>query len=51
MSYTINDICSVNGTEYKGTIEHDFVKFCQDNKINQKLTKIVHPQLMVKLSE
>ncbi|STY90243.1 transposase family protein [Moraxella bovis] len=33
-----------NGTEFKGTTQHEFVKVCYDNHINQKFTKVGRPQ-------
>ena len=42
--YTIEVIYSDNGTEYKGTKDHEFVKACYNNNINQKFTKVAKPQ-------
>lgn len=42
--YTIECIYSDNGREYQGTKEHQFVKLCLKNRINQKFTKPAHPQ-------
>lgn len=42
--YTIEVIYSDNGTEYKGTTNHEFVKACNSYKINQKYTRVARPQ-------
>lgn len=42
--YIIDCIYSDNGTEYKGTLEHAFVKVLNRNNINQKFTKTARPQ-------
>ena len=42
--YTIEVIYSDNGTEYKGTPEHEFVKACKEYSMNQKFTKPACPQ-------
>ena len=42
--YTIEVIYSDNGTEYKGTQQHEFVKACRDYRINQKHTRPARPQ-------
>ncbi|STY98755.1 Integrase core domain [Moraxella lacunata] len=42
--YVIDVIYSDNGTEFKGTKDHEFVKVCYDNNINQKFTKVGRPQ-------
>ena len=42
--YMIDCIYSDNGTEYKGTKEHAFVKVCHQNNINQKFTRTANPQ-------
>lgn len=42
--YQIDVIYSDNGTEFKGTTQHEFVKVCYDNHINQKFTKVGRPQ-------
>ncbi|UNU73609.1 DDE-type integrase/transposase/recombinase [Moraxella nasovis] len=42
--YVIDVIYSDNGTEYKGTKDHEFVKACYQNNINQKFTKVGRPQ-------
>lgn len=42
--YTIEVIYSDNGTEYKGTQAHEFVKACNDYRINQKFTRTARPQ-------
>jgi len=43
--YTIEQIYSDNGLEYKGNGEkHAFMKLCSENKIEQRFTKVKHPQ-------
>ena len=42
--YTIECIYSDNGHEYKGTLDHEFVKACRSYKIDQKFTKVASPQ-------
>ena len=42
--YLIDVVYSDNGTEYKGTNNHEFIKACYDNNINQKFTKVGKPQ-------
>lgn len=42
--YTIEQIYTDNGTEYKGTKEHAFSIECAANKIEQRFTKVKHPQ-------
>lgn len=42
--YTIEVAYTDNGTEYKGTQDHEFVKACKHYKINQKFTKVARPQ-------
>ena len=42
--YTIECAYSDNGTEYKGTDDHDFVRTCAINKIAQRFTKVKRPQ-------
>lgn len=42
--YKIDVVYSDNGTEYKGTANHEFVQVCQQNGINQKFTKPACPQ-------
>lgn len=42
--YTIECVYSDNGREYKYTIEHAFVNFCREKRINQKFTKPAHFQ-------
>lgn len=42
--YQIDVVYSDNGTEYKGTKDHEFVKVCYANNINQKFTKVGKPQ-------
>ena len=42
--YTIEQIYTDNGLEYKGNINHHvFAKLCQENKIEQRFTKVRHP--------
>lgn len=42
--YTIEQIYSDNGLEYKGNVKHHaFAKLCQENKIEQRYTKVKHP--------
>jgi transposase InsO family protein len=42
--YTIEVAYTDNGTEYKGTPDHEFVKVCKHYKINQKFTRVARPQ-------
>ncbi|WP_369862050.1 integrase core domain-containing protein [Francisella philomiragia] len=42
--YTIEIAYTDNGTEYKGTTDHEFVKACRQYKINQKFTRVARPQ-------
>jgi transposase InsO family protein len=42
--YTIECAYSDNGTEYKGTKDHDFVACAKNNNINQKFTQVRRPQ-------
>jgi len=43
--YTIEQVYSDNGMEYRGNPEyHAFAKLCQENKIEQRFTKVKHPQ-------
>lgn len=42
--YVIDVAYSDNGTEYKGTKGHEFIKACYQNNINQKFTKVGRPQ-------
>lgn len=42
--YVIDVVYSDNGTEYKGTKDHEFVRVCIDNHINQKFTQVARPQ-------
>ena len=42
--YKIEQIYSDNGTEYKGSESHAFVKLCKENKIEQRFTKVKRPQ-------
>jgi transposase InsO family protein len=37
--YTIEIYYTDNGTEYKGSLNHEFVKLCRENRINQQFTK------------
>ena len=42
--YTIEQAYSDNGTEYRGNQDrHAFMKSCQENKIEQRFTKVKHP--------
>ena len=42
--YTIEQAYSDNGLEYRGHPKHHaFVKLCQENKIEQRFTKVKHP--------
>ena len=42
--YTIEQIYSDNGTEYRGTKDHAFMKFCSKNSIEQRFTKVKTPR-------
>lgn len=42
--YKIEVVYSDNGTEYKGSVEHEFAKVCHQNGINQKFTKPACPK-------
>jgi len=42
--YSIETAYSDNGTEYRGTESHDFVKTCAENKIAQRFTRVKRPQ-------
>ena len=42
--YTIEQVYTDNGTEYKGNQQHAFGKLCKKNKIEQRFTKVKHPQ-------
>lgn len=42
--YLIEVIYSDNGTEYKGTKDHEFGKACYQHNINQKFTQVGKPQ-------
>ena len=42
--YTIEIAYTDNGTEYKGTTDHEFVKACRQYKINQKFTRVARAQ-------
>lgn len=42
--YTIEQIYSDNGLEYRGTRDHAFMKFCRENKVEQRFTKVKTPQ-------
>lgn len=44
-AYTVETAYSDNGLEYKGHLEnHAFMKLCQENKIEQRFTKVKTPQ-------
>lgn len=44
-AYTVEQAYSDNGTEYKGDSErHAFMKLCSENGIEQRFTKVKHPQ-------
>lgn len=43
-AYSIEYAYSDNGKEYKGTLQHAFVKVCEENNIGQKFTRIKKPQ-------
>lgn len=42
--YTIEQIYSDNGLEYRGTKDHAFRKLCEENKIEQRFTKVKTPK-------
>jgi len=42
--YTIEQYYTDNGLEYKGNEHHAFAKLCQENKIEQRFTKVKCPQ-------
>jgi transposase InsO family protein len=43
--YTVEQTYSDNGLEYRGNTEHHaFAKFCKENKIEQRFTKVKCPQ-------
>lgn len=42
--YKIDCAYSDNGTEFKGTPQHDFVWVCNNNGIEQKFTRVATPQ-------
>lgn len=42
--YKIECAYSDNGTEFKGTPQHDFVWVCNDNGIEQKFTRVATPR-------
>jgi transposase InsO family protein len=42
--YRIEIAYSDNGKEYKGTEEHEFVKFCMENDIKRRYTRKARPQ-------
>lgn len=42
--YQIDVVYSDNGTEFKGAKDHEFVKACYQNNIDQKFTKVGRPQ-------
>ena len=44
-AYTIEQVYSDNGLEYKGNEgNHAFMKLCKENGIEQRFTKVKHPQ-------
>lgn len=42
--YTIEQIYSDNGTEYRGTEDHAFMRICRENRIEQRFTKVKTPR-------
>lgn len=42
--YVIEKVYSDNGTEYKWTGNHEFVKICEENGITQWFTRVKRPQ-------
>jgi transposase InsO family protein len=42
--YTIEQIYTDNGLEYRGNEHHAFAKLCKENKIEQRFTKVKRPQ-------
>jgi transposase InsO family protein len=42
--YTIEQIYSDNGTEYRGTKDHAFMKLCSEHRIEQRFTKVKTPR-------
>lgn len=42
--YTIEQIYSDNGTEYRGTKDHAFMKLCSENNIEQRFTRVKTPR-------
>lgn len=42
--YLIEKVLSDNGKEYKGTTDHEFVKLCHQESIQQVFTKVKRPQ-------
>ena len=42
--YTTEVMYTDNGSEYKGTPHHAFVKMCAERRINQKFTRVARPQ-------
>lgn len=42
--YTIEVVYTDNGSEYKGTPHHAFVKACAEKRINQQFTRVARPQ-------
>src|SRR3990167_4570264 len=42
--YTIEQIYSDNGLEYRGAKDHAFMKLCRDNQIEQRFTKVRTPK-------
>ena len=42
--YTIEQVYSDNGTEYRGAKDHAFMKLCNENRIEQRFTKVKTPR-------
>jgi len=42
--YTIEQVYSDNGLEYRGGKDHAFMKLCQENHLEQRFTKVRTPQ-------
>ena len=42
--YTVEVVYTDNGSEYKGTPHHAFVKACSAKRINQQFTRVARPQ-------
>ena len=42
--YLIEIVYSDNGTEYRGTADHEFVKTCRENSSEQRFTRVKRPQ-------